>query len=502
MYKKMSKTVSLILTLAVVFSAIFPVISLANENTDEVESFTKDVIETVQEYDANKDFELSEKKRNDFQTCRLIVRSKGSFDTCKAAEDITGFQDYHILQYKSEKETEQAYNSLKKCKNVYSVSPDEIIKQAENDPDEDYPVSDKFPDTKNGHLCDWASEQTQSSYVVNYINKNNLSKEEVIVAVLDDGVDYNHEFLKDRIIRTHYNAAADGRTNDEFDTGSDPDYSGHGTAVSSVIVDNSPKNVKVANYKVYGDYEETSLVQIASTIIKVAEDKKNNISDTDIINLSLGGFDSEFFLKSAVDYADSQNIIIVASAGNEMSDLLTVQITPALYDNVIAVGATDENGRVSVYSNEGIAVDISAPGTLIDVAYPNNKYRVWSGTSFSCPFVAGNIATVLSLHPDWSEKRIEDTLKKNAVPAYCYNTNGTMTSSSLNDWFDGVPNLNGAGLVQLGWLIDDKLPAKPHIENMPDIIVNEALCTLSADDGSDIYYTLDGTAPNKENGIL
>lgn len=80
---------------------------------------------------------------------------------------------FHILQYKNETDAENAYNSLLIEKNILSVSVDKILSPVQAEENEVDTSTDVFPESSNGHLCDWATERTQSAQVNEYIKANN-----------------------------------------------------------------------------------------------------------------------------------------------------------------------------------------------------------------------------------------------------------------------------------------------------------------------------------------
>lgn len=104
--------------------------------------------------------------------------------------------------------------------------------------------------------------------------------EEVIVGVVDTGVDYNHEFLQGRIKRTYFNSGSDGMPNDEMDS-FDTEFC-HGTAVSSVIVDNTLENVKIAAYKVLNEDDSSTAAVICAGLLQAISD------NVDVINMMHG----------------------------------------------------------------------------------------------------------------------------------------------------------------------------------------------------------------------
>ena len=175
---------------------------------------------------------------------------------------------------------------------------------------------------------------------------------------------------------------------------------GHGTAVSSVVVDNTPKSVSVAMYRVLDDEWENSIAGICMGILRAIED------DVDIINISLGYFDESDLSKSACELANENDIPIVCSAGNEGMNIISWNLSPAKTESAITVGATSKANRICSWSNCGLYVDFIAPGEDINVAVSNNRYDIWDGTSFASPCVAGIIALIRSVKYDYSYDKI------------------------------------------------------------------------------------------------
>lgn len=102
--------------------------------------------------------------------------------------------------------------------------------------------ADSTPDNpelilKDEFLNDWSRDRTQSKRLQEYLAGADIPMKEIIVGVVDTGIDYTHEIFEGRVKRTYFNASAFGNADDEMD--SETLY--HGTTVSSVIVNNSPK---------------------------------------------------------------------------------------------------------------------------------------------------------------------------------------------------------------------------------------------------------------------
>ncbi len=237
----------------------------------------------------------------------------------------------------------------------------------------------------------------------------------VKVAVIDTGIDYNHEDLsanvKGGISYVDY-------TNDYMDD------DGHGTHVAGVIgaLDNNlgvigvaPQvdlyAVKVLDYNGSG-YED----DVANGIIW----SQNNAID--IVSMSLGADVHMPLVESAVNSAYSNGVLIIAAAGNDGFKRPTYDTVdyPGRYDSVVAVAATTQNNKRAVWgawssSSTGWDVEVSAPGDQILSTYYDNRYATMSGTSMATPMVSGVAALVLNANPDFSPTEVRERLQETAI---------------------------------------------------------------------------------------
>lgn len=226
----------------------------------------------------------------------------------------------------------------------------------------------------------------------------------VKVAVLDTGVDKNHEDISGKVVaRANFSGAR-----------SDDDLYGHGTHVAGIIaayqngkgVTGVCPDCTVMSGKVLNDNGSGS----ESSVLRGVEWATAN--GAAVINMSLGFTAETPFLKDSIDDAIAANVTVVAAAGNLQSATDTTgPIYPAYYDNVIAVGATDNTDTKASFSNYGGWVDVAAPGASVYSTFPNHKftlqrtagralsYDIANGTSMASPVVAGVVALTIAAHP-------------------------------------------------------------------------------------------------------
>lgn len=213
-----------------------------------------------------------------------------------------------------------------------------------------------------------------------------VGNEDVVVAIIDNGIDQDHIDLNGKVIDF---------IGDNCDD-SVPEISNHGTACAGIVAAGTNNNEGVA-----GITWECKLLEIRhdnpfSGAELVAELKAAADYGADILSISYSGGKS-WAKRKAIDYAYGKGCIIIVSAGNS-NDMGPRY--PAAYDNVVGVAATDRNDKKANFSNYGSWVDISAPGISLLTTDLNNNYRMFSGTSAACPVTAGVMALAVSGYKD------------------------------------------------------------------------------------------------------
>jgi subtilisin family serine protease len=162
---------------------------------------------------------------------------------------------------------------------------------------------------------------------------------------------------------------------------------GHGTLCAGIIAVVAPGSM-IMPLRAFDTNGQSDLFTLAKAIRYAVA------NGAQVINMSFGTPNSSKALQSAIQYAQSNNVILVASAGNDNTS--TPQY-PAGYSGVLGVAATDLHDQKASFSNYGNDIFVDAPGVNIISAYPGGTYSIASGTSFSAPAVAGTAALVRSL---------------------------------------------------------------------------------------------------------
>ena len=230
-------------------------------------------------------------------------------------------------------------------------------------------------------------------------------QKEVLIAILDTGVDAKHEDL-----RTNYTS-----TKKRYDQ----DTQGHGTHCAGVAAAVSNNGLGIASPAPSPDFVEVTSIKVLSNFgIGTQRGIVNGILEAadrgaDVISMSLGGRSTptkQRAYEEAIAYASKQGAVVIAAAGNNNGPAR--QIAPANVRGVITVTALDTLSRRAGFSNtiEGIRMPIAAPGVNILSTFPGDEYRAFSGTSMATPLVSGVVGLMKSLNPDLTTEEIHQIL--------------------------------------------------------------------------------------------
>ncbi|MDZ4662759.1 MAG: S8 family serine peptidase [Pseudomonadota bacterium] len=257
--------------------------------------------------------------------------------------------------------------------------------------------------------------------------------ESTIIAVVDTGVDYNHQDLKNNIWQNPADPINgkdddgngiidDNHGVDYYNRDGDPmDDGSHGTHVSGTIAaeanngvggaGQAPK-VKIMALKFLGGTDGGGDVDNAVRAIDYAIAKKVRIMSN-----SWGSTQRSESLARAINRAEQAGIIFIAAAGNNSQNSDQQPAYPAAFANanIVSVAATDSGDRLANFSNYGMtSVDIGAPGVGIYSSVPNDGYQEMQGTSMATPLVAGVVALMLAVKPEATVCELKKALLESA----------------------------------------------------------------------------------------
>jgi thermitase len=227
----------------------------------------------------------------------------------------------------------------------------------------------------------------------------------IIVAVLDTGIDAKHEDLAGKVV-----AAVNFSSSPTTD-----DINGHGTLTAGIIAAYTEKlkgatgiayESRLMNVKVAADNGFVNPGDVVKGIIWAAD------NGASVINLSLTLSKPSAAIDDAVQYAWSKGVVVVAAAGNSAS---RKPVYPAASPNVIGVAATDADDCLAKWSNKGDWVSVSAPGVDIYSTLPQDRYGTRSGTSYATALVSGEAALLCAVAADKSGNGLVNDEVRNAI---------------------------------------------------------------------------------------
>lgn len=282
--------------------------------------------------------------------------------------------------------------------------------------------------------------------------------ENVIVAVVDTGIDYNHEDISDNVWTNNLEIAGNGIDDDSngyiddtkgwdfvdkeyFNPKSDNDPmdgNGHGSHVAGTIaaVGNNSRGIigvapkaNIMAVKGLDDYGQGYSSHLANSLTYAVD------NGADVINNSWGGESRSQLIEDSIKYGYANGCLLVVAAGNSNADVELFY--PANMSEVITVSATDPYDVKTYFSNYGSKIDVSAPGggSYNDVSFNNilstlpdnsfiarvfpdskvsNGYYRLKGTSMAAPHVSGVAALAISRHPEFINEQVKQVLRVSA----------------------------------------------------------------------------------------
>ena len=282
----------------------------------------------------------------------------------------------------------------------------------------------------------WALNDDQAIQIQKAWKEGSCSKE-IVVAVVDTGIDYNHPDLKENLWKNSHEIPNNKKDDDhngfiddvmgwDFVSGDSLPYDdhGHGTHIAGIIgavgqngigISGVCQRVSLMILKYY-DPTASGRENLENTV-RAFQYAVNN--GAHIINYSGGGSQFSEAEHQILTKARQKEILVIAAAGNEQQNADIYGYYPASYDldNIISVAAMTKSKELVGSSNYGVKrIDVAAPGHHIYSTIPNGKYGYMTGTSQATAFVTGIAALALSQNRALSVERLKEILLSSITP--------------------------------------------------------------------------------------
>lgn len=317
--------------------------------------------------------------------------------------------------------------------------------------------------------------------------------DDVVVAVVDSGIDVNNPHLGEAVIGG-INLVGDGERADGLS-----DTYGHGTAVAGIIaaqlipdsaVVGLAPNARLLSVRVLRDpSEEARELGFGPSSVRIAEGIRWAVDNgADIINASLS-MDEDFpEIRAAVDYAASRDVLVVASAGNRntSADVADSPRYPAAYPAPLSVAATNNQGLVTDDSIHGAHVDVAAPGQAVTTTMAGGGDCTFAAdvasTSYATAYAAAAAALLKEAHPSDTYEQLKYRLMVTATRG------GADDRNDLAGW--GVIQPVDAIMLQPG--TGERGPVNPFTGSVGDPLdpPSTTVTTQHVDSPSDVAQRL------------
>lgn len=357
-------------------------------------------------------------------------------------------------------------NSITSTQKNYYAGSRELPAVTHNKNDVQIDFFSAFNDPKVGRV--WAfNDAAKNGVSVNksYLAPLNVEKEQIIVAVVDTGVDYNHEDLKEvmwvnegEVPGNNIDDDNNGYVDDVYGidtltkdsngnaTGDPMASHAHGTHVAGTIgakqnnnigIAGIASNVKIMAIRTVPDTSDETDADVVESFLYAAK------HGAKLINCSFGKNKNEGGMivnETITHIGETYGTLVVAAAGNDYGRNIDSRRTyPASFDSdyLMVVASTTKRGGLSFFSNIGPkSVDIAAPGSDVYSTTPGNRYGNMSGTSMATPTTVGVAAELWSHFPELTPLQLKKALMNSVTPVSKFQ--GKMVSSGRVDLYGSL----------------------------------------------------------------
>jgi len=333
-----------------------------------------------------------------------VLRGSGA----RVDDSIPGRQTY-LIELSATDDWDSIQTALESDSQVVYVEPNYTVELPEN-----FQMSISFPDDEVPPFLDGV--QPISFYSQPFLYSLGIEEAQTIatgqgitVAVVDNGVDFDHPLLALRLTSTGYDFIDDDAV-PAYEVGS---VSSHGTFVSGLIALTAPDS-RILPVRAFDGDGVGNTYAIAEAIYYSVD------NGAQVINMSFGSHETSRIISQACYAAIAAGASLVAASGNNSSSEPTY---PADIPGVIAVSGIDTLDLLASFSNYGDYIDVCSPAVNLYSALAGEyEWGVWSGTSFAAPLVSAACALVLEIRPDYSTFIMEEYIRQTASVNFLWGT--------------------------------------------------------------------------------
>ena len=390
-----------------------------------------------------------------------VVKVKSTAQAASIAEEVNATitdsipsQRTYLFKFSKNRSVDEVVAQLNADSNVELASSNTTI-----DIPEVFQISQGFPDESTpvfSYGISPLSYYDQAGFYDIGIDSAQLlsTGKGVVVAVIDNGLDYSHPLMQSSNILAGY---------DFILNSSDPSEQpgtiyGHGTFVTGLLLLTAP-DVSIVPLRVFDGNGVGDQFNVALAIDWAVN------HEVDIINMSFGTTEMIDVLRLAIEDAAKRKIVMIAAVGNEGSSIPNY---PAAHPDVIAVAAVDTLEMLANFSNYGDYIDLVAPGVnLYSSLAGDYDWGTWSGTSFSAPIVSGTVAMIKQIKNNYSPAEIQDHLRNTSRTDLLW---GSITVPDVQYGYGMINSLNAVSQLSIGDLNGDGVRDLTDLTMMIDYI--------------------------------